>query len=313
MYVATIYFTRRYLTMSFSIRSKKITASLMALTMLTAATAAAESNFISKIIPTNSISASAATVQTSADGKWKYEITSTYTCKVTKYLGHETTVIVPEAIDSHTVNAFGAGAFKDNGTIRSLTIPRGIGSVPSEFCMNCSNLRYMTLSPGVQTIGARAFKNTSSLISFYIPLGLTTVGDNAFENSNISSFTFPYPISGTRTIGSNAFLNAHNLTEVTLPGAWNIKADAFSGTPLVNIDTPESNLTYAFSHHAFRGAYNLNKLNGFQIWAVKAGQPYIHQWIRTYVTPYESTLRADNVKMYMTYYEAYQNWLNSHH
>ena len=46
--------------MRFSIRSKKIISSLMALTMLTAATAAAESNVFSKIIPTNAITADAA-------------------------------------------------------------------------------------------------------------------------------------------------------------------------------------------------------------------------------------------------------------
>ena len=290
--------------MSFSIKSKKIVSSLMALTLITSATAGAGSNVISKIIPTNSISASAAD-HVSSDGKWRIEFTSTYTCRVTKYLGNESTVIVPEAIDSHSVTSFGSGAFKNQGQLVSLSIPRGIGSVPSEFCMNCSNLKYMTLSPGVTSIGARAFKNTNSLISFYIPTSLTTVGSNAFENSNISSFNIPYAISGTRTIGSNAFLNCHNFSEVSLPGTWRINSDAFSGCEnLINIDTEYSNLTYAFSHHGFRGASNLDKLNGFRIWATKAGQPYIHQWIRDYVTPYETTLYNDNVKMYMSYYNA---------
>ena len=290
--------------MSFSIKSKKIVSSLLALTLITSATAGAGSNVISKIIPTNSISASAAD-HVSNDGKWRIEFTSTYTCRVTKYLGNDSTVIVPEAIDSHTVTSFGTGAFKDKGQLVSLTIPRGIASVPTEFCMNCSNLKYMTLSPGVKSIGARSFKNTNSLISFYVPTGLETVGANAFENSNIPSFSFPYAISNTRTIGSKAFLNCHNLSTVSLPGNVRINSQAFSGCEkLINIDTEYSNLTYAFANHGFKGANNLDKLNGFQIWATKAGQPYIHQWIRDYVYPYETTLYNDNVKMYMSYYNA---------
>ena len=89
--------------MSLSINSKKIIASVMALSIVASGVISSEASIFSKIVPTNTISASAAV----SYGDWEYEETGTYTAKLTKYKGNGGYVIIPESINGHSIKQLG--------------------------------------------------------------------------------------------------------------------------------------------------------------------------------------------------------------
>ena len=81
-------------------RTKKIVASVMAFSLLSTAVISTDSSPLKKLIPTNTISASAA----KTSGNWEYEEISRYTARITKYTGDEEIVIIPEKIYAQKTN-----------------------------------------------------------------------------------------------------------------------------------------------------------------------------------------------------------------
>ena len=70
--------------MNLKINSKKVIASVMALSIVASGVLSTEASVFSKIVPTNTISASAAI----SYGDWEYEEINSYTAKLTKYNGN---------------------------------------------------------------------------------------------------------------------------------------------------------------------------------------------------------------------------------
>lgn len=285
--------------MRFTIKSKKILSAIMALSMVTASTAAAGTGIVSKIIPANTLSASAAVW-----GNWEYTVLKDNTCKITKYRGTEQNVIPPVAINGHTVSAFGNSAFEGNSFIRSVSIPKGVSSLPSYTFRNCSNLRTVTLPPSLDRIGSFSFENDSNLETVSGSLNIHYVEQGAFRNSGLKKFIIQYPnTSGTHWLGQYAFQNCWRLSQVELLGTWNMGKEAFSGcNALTDITATYDTMADGFRVSSFKGANNLVTVNGRTIWATKAGRAYILQEWRPYVNPYESRLLQDRVRMYMDYY-----------
>ncbi len=293
--------------MKFTIKSKKIISSVMALTMLTAATAAADTSFVKNIIPTNTITADAA-----VSGDWYYEAIDSVRCKVTGYKGSSTTVHIPESIANHTVVAIGRntrngqniGAFENNNTLKNVYIPRGIGEIPADSFRNCCSLKTVVVPEALNRIGECAFENCTNLESVTGFTNIHYIDMGAFRNTGLKSFTnFANFATGDHFIGIQAFQYCHSLSTVKLYGDWSISREAFDGcTSLYNLEY--SNMTTidsAFGTGAFKGASNLTYLNGAQIFAYKAGQKYIFQKYRSVVGRYAWKLREDNVKLYMDY------------
>lgn len=293
--------TRRILIMSFSIRAKKIVSSVMALTMLTAATAAADTSIVKNIIPTNTITADAA-----VSGNWSYEVIDTYRCKVTGYSGTSGNVMIPESIANHTVVAIGNGAFRNNETIVSVSVPRGVGQIPKNAFKDAHNLKTVIVPEATTRICESAFEGCSALETVTGFTNIQYIEMYAFKNSGLKSFTTYQNASGQHYIGIKAFENCHRLTTVKLYGDWSISGEAFSGCEnLYNIEYNKmTTIDSAFGTGAFKGANSLTYLNGAQIFARKAGQKYILQKYVPYVGRYASRLRADNVKLYMDYLNA---------
>lgn len=82
---------------------------------------------------------------------------------ITKYIGTESTVIIPNTISGVPVKRLGDYAFEDNTNITSVTIPDGVISIGDDEFRNCSNLKSITIPDSVVSIGAEAFRNCSSL------------------------------------------------------------------------------------------------------------------------------------------------------
>ena len=220
--------------MSLSINSKKIIASVMALSIVASGVISSEASIFSKIVPTNTISASAAI----SYGDWEYEETGTYTAKLTKYKGNGGYVIIPESINGHSVTALGYGLFQQNNNVTKVAIPRGVTEIPNS-CFYCAkNLETVFIPHGVKRIGASAFCVTPKLKSISLPTTVNTIDYNAFCSSGITSISVP----SVTVFGTNVFRDCKSLKSVTLPNNIStLTYSMFKGcTSLESIDIPNS-------------------------------------------------------------------------
>ena len=208
--------------MNLKINSKKVIASVMALSIVASGVLSTEASVFSKIVPTNTISASAAI----SYGDWEYEETPSHTARLTKYTGNGGYVLIPEAIDGHTVTQLGVRLFKDNTDITSVAIPRGITEIPNSCFRGATNLESVAIPQGVNKIDSWAFAYTPKLNAVYLSTALDQIGCCAFNNSGISYVSIP----SATVIDGYAFENCENLKSIKLPNNLKtLKYESFKG------------------------------------------------------------------------------------
>ena len=130
-----------------------------------------------------------------------------------------TDVVIPNEIylngKAYPITSIGDSAFKNNKTIRTVTIPGNVTTIGNSAFEGCSNLTKVSLAPkGLVTIGNKAFKDCVNLTSFTCPSTLQSIGVSAFENcTKLAAIKFN---DGLLVIKKRAFFNA-GLKNVTLP------------------------------------------------------------------------------------------------
>ena len=188
------------------------------------------------------------------------------------------------------------GAFNENTTLTSITIPASIVSI-GEFSFNStaslktlkfetssqlttiaknafsfSSINSITIPSSVTAIEPYAFHDTLSLKEFLFEKNsnLATIGNYAFEASELSSIVIP---SSVTFIGSNSFAGTSNLNSFTFEANSKIEeitGHAFSNSALSSIIIPASIKTIdgAFANTnklksiTFEPNSNLNKIGG---------------------------------------------------
>ncbi len=170
--------------------------------------------------------------------------------KVVSYNGTASDVTIPASYRNVPTTAIGESAFRNNTTIKKITVPDSVTSISSGVFSGCSSLTEITLpfigdsaktssdkyqyplgyifgtSSYAGGVATKQYYYGSSMSdttcnTYYIPASLksvTVVGGNvlhgAFYNCNsLASVTIP---DGVRSIGSSAFYNCSGLTSVTI-------------------------------------------------------------------------------------------------
>ena len=241
--------------MNLKISPKKVIASVMALTIVASGVLATDTSLLGKIVQTNIISASAANTITYGD--WEYEEINSATAKLTKYNGTDEYVIIPEAIDGHTVTELERRLFQNNTTITRVAIPRGITQIPNSCFKGATNLTSVAIPQAVNKIDMWAFANTPSLNSVSLPTGLEQIGYCAFYNSGISNIS----ILSDTIISDYAFENCVNLKSIKLPNnLTKLELGVFSGcTNLESVTFPES--ITCIGSESFEGCESLKSVS----------------------------------------------------
>ena len=106
---------------------------------------------------------------------FEYDILSEDTVVITKYLGDETLVFVPERLDGKVVSAIGERAFQGNGSVEQIVLPQGIEVIESLAFKDCSSLQYVVMGTELKNIGQDAFSYCSSLKELRLPEGMTVI------------------------------------------------------------------------------------------------------------------------------------------
>lgn len=218
--------------------------------------------------------------------KWNHSVQSgEYTfiessggIKITKYIGTNTEITLPNKVDNKNVVEIGEGAFESNEIITKVIFNENITHIGNNAFKSCTSLselvgynsiieigeeafyrtKISTLSFGAQLnkIGAKAFLE-SDLTEITV-LGDFTMGESAFENcalletvvmndiQSIEQKTFfeckklaTLSLNSCKEIKHGAFSGCKNLTSVSLPECIALSGEAFAGCGIVSITLPK--------------------------------------------------------------------------
>jgi hypothetical protein len=162
---------------------------------------------------------------------------------ITKYVGSEEELILPDTILGKNITTIQSQAFKDNQTLRSIKLGKHITTVGDEAFMNMLNLENVEFHNNTKNFGFSVFKDSNKIknitLSSEIPNELRYYFGNNINFIPNSLETITYAIGGTiidktltqgnmrnvglvlasdtTTIESNQFENASSLTSITIP------------------------------------------------------------------------------------------------
>ena len=121
-------------------------------------------------------------------------------------------LVIPNTIGGSPVTGIGDGAFRDCGSLTSITIPDGVTSIGQDAFRECTSLTSITIPNSVTSIKAKTFENCTSLTSITIPDSVTSIGRSAFDFcTSLKSITIPESVT---SIGTMAFISCSSLTSI---------------------------------------------------------------------------------------------------
>lgn len=282
---------------------KKIVSSVMALSVLTAGFAFADTDIVKNILPTESITAEAATTYISS-GPWQGIVTGTNpkTCKVSGYTGSDKTVSIPYAIAGYSVTEIGEFAFSGNNVVEVVNIPRGVSKIDSYAFYSAKKLKQLRTSPSVTSIGSYACYNCDALTKIDLCYGNERIEDYAFADCGaLTQVSLSYTLN---YVGANAFSYCTKLSNVSISNAnCTFGQFAFKNCyNLTNFDVSNYNVLHSlFSTGALAGTNKSMHVNSISLWSYKAGQPYLITNTRDYVNAHKNELLQYNVPFYKDY------------
>ena len=215
------------------------------------------------------------------EGDFKYKVYNSEYATITRYIGSELIVNIPESIGEYPVLEIGDSAFYDCKELKKINMPDGTEKIGDHAFYNCTNLVQINLPDSIEELGGGAFRNCTNLesinypknlrkvsaISLYgvfdgctkltkieIPEGITKIPEYAFKNSKLEEVIMANTI---REIGDSAFYDCKELKKINMPdGTEKIGDYAFNNcTSLTEIELPNSILEYG--KELFKGCNNL--------------------------------------------------------
>ena len=148
---------------------------------------------------------------------FKYTVnTGTNTVTVTKYLGSNSIVNVPDRIAGYKVTSIGDGCFKGNTMLTGVRIGENITSIGNEAFLDCKNLVMVDFTgvPYTITVGMKAFKNCEDLQTINLPAA-KSIGQLAFDGCKaLKKIEIK---AGTERVEDYCFTNCTGLTEIVIP------------------------------------------------------------------------------------------------
>lgn len=109
----------------------------------------------------------------------------------------------------------GAGAFRNCGALKSITIPSSVRNINGAAFRSCSALETITLPENLSFLGNSVFHRCEKLESVTIPKAITTVSEQLFwECTSLKTVNFS---ADTTIIDKEAFRKCESLEEIVLP------------------------------------------------------------------------------------------------
>ena len=183
---------------------------------------------------------------------WKTKKKKDGTIRIEKYLGSESSLVIPDG-----VSEIGESAFEGNSFLISVVIPVGVTRIEDYSFAGCSNLTSIGLPDGLKNIFCGAFYGCKNLKSVVIPNGVS-LSVKVFRGcQNLTTVKLP---SDLPTIPEDLFWGCKKLTSVVIPDSVDhIGEEAFKNcTSLVSVTLQQG--INSIGQHAFAGCKNLTSL-----------------------------------------------------
>ncbi len=140
----------------------------------------------------------------------------------TKPVYKKASVRIPDTIKVNgitcKVTGISANAFKNNKSLKSVTIGRNVTVIGTNAFYGCKKLSKVSGGNRIVKIGHRAFANCSSLSKITIPGSVRSIGKQAFCNcKKLRSITINTSTLSGKTVGSKAFAGTYKKPTVKVP------------------------------------------------------------------------------------------------
>ena len=140
----------------------------------------------------------------------------------TKPVYRKASVRIPDTIKVNgitcKVTGISANAFKNNKSLKSVTIGRNVTVIGTNAFYGCKKLSKVSGGNGIVKIGHRAFANCISLSKITIPGSVRSIGKQAFCNcKKLRSITINTSTLSDKTVGSKAFAGTYKNPTVKVP------------------------------------------------------------------------------------------------
>ena len=140
----------------------------------------------------------------------------------TKPVYRNASVRIPDTIKVNgitcKVTGISANAFKNNKSLKSISIGRNVTVIGTNAFYGCKKLSKVSGGNGIVKIGHRAFANCGSLSKITIPGSVRSIGKQAFCNcKKLRSITIKTSILSDKTVGSKAFAGTYKNPTVKVP------------------------------------------------------------------------------------------------
>ncbi len=154
------------------------------------------------------------------------------------YIGGSEAVVIPEKIEGLDVWKINEAVFRDNNSIRSVSLPGVLGQIHKNAFNGCTNLEKIDLPDQLEILEEGAFESCTSLRSIRVPGTVRVIGAGAFRgDSALGSAEIE---EGVQDIGSGAFDGCTGLNDLDLPLTISgFGAAAFRGCPFERIFVSE--------------------------------------------------------------------------
>ena len=111
---------------------------------------------------------------------YKFGVKIDGTLSISKYLGSDANVVIPENYNGKSITSIGGGAFEGKNRMKSVTLPSTLTRISSSAFENCSQLKEIHVPNKVTEIGYNAFRGCTNLKYAVIPQSVTQIGSQAF-------------------------------------------------------------------------------------------------------------------------------------
>ena len=120
----------------------------------------------------------------SEDGLWLYNVYDDGTISITCQDSTITEAVVPAEIDGHTITMIELDCFKDNTSLKKVTLPETITVLEDYAFYLCSGLEEINIPESVEKFGFQTFYGCSSLKEISVPANVTEIEGFTFEGCN---------------------------------------------------------------------------------------------------------------------------------
>ena len=140
----------------------------------------------------------------------------------TKPVSKNASVKIPDTIKVNgitcKVTGISANAFKNNVSLRTVTIGKNVTIIGTNAFYGCKKLSKVNGANNVVKIGNNSFTNCGSLSSITVSETVRIIGKQAFYNcKNLKTITIKTSALSTKTIGSNAFTGTYKKPTIKVP------------------------------------------------------------------------------------------------